>query len=311
MVQVALIPVRRLSTHMDTRQLRYFVTLAETRHFGKASELLHIAQPALSQQIKLLEDQLKVTLFDRSTRPVTLTAAGRSLLREGREILARLARAEALARQEGQKDGGRLVIGVTGTAALEFAVPVLRAFGKRKPNVQISLREMSSPEQLTALELGHIHVGFVRPPVEDDRMSIRLVHTDPFFVALPASHPLAGREAIRLADLNGTSLVIFARDEAPGFRDLMLHVCRAAGYVPDSIQDAPQMTTMLCLVGAEFGCAMVPASARRIAMPGVVYRPLIDYSPMVELYAVWMPDKHAPFIGELLDVIEKIQLPAG
>lgn len=294
--------------HMDIRQLRYFVTLAETRHFGQAAGLLHIAQPALSQQIKQLEDELQVELLDRSTRPVGLTSAGISLLREGREILSKVARAEALTRQESRKDGGRIVIGVTGTAALEFAGPVLRAFGKRRPNVQISLREMSSPDQLAALERGHIHIGFVRPPVEDERISIRLVHTEPFCVALPADHLQAQRDSIRLAELNGTSLVIFARDEAPGFRDLMLHVCRSAGYVPRTIQDAPQMTTMLCLVGGGFGCALVPVSARHLAIPGVVYRPLLDYSPLVELYAAWMPDKHAPFISELLDVIEKIQI---
>lgn len=293
---------------MELRQLKYFVTLAETRHFGRAAGMLHIAQPALSQQIKQLEDNLQVELIDRSKRPVDLTPAGMALLREGREILAKLARAEKLTRQEGSKDGGRLIIGVTGTAALEFAVPVLRAFGKRRPNVQVSLRELASPDQLLALERGDIHVGFVRPPVKDSRMNIRLVHTDPFYVALPQDHAMADQEEIRLVELSGTSLVIFSREEAPGFRDLMLHVCRAAGYFPTTIQDASQMTTMLCLVGGGFGCALVPSSARRMTIPGVVYRPISDYSPLVELYAAWMPDKYAPFIGELLDVIETIKI---
>ncbi|WP_275585276.1 LysR family transcriptional regulator [Pseudooceanicola aestuarii] len=296
---------------MDVRQIRYFVTLAERRHFGQAAEMLHIAQPALSQQIKQLEAQLQVELLDRSTRPIGLTPAGMALLHEGREILAKVTRAEKLTRQEGSKDGGRLIIGVTGTAALEFAVPVLQAFGRRRPNVQVSLRELASPDQLSALERGDIHIGFVRPPVEDERMSIRLVHTDPFYVALSADHPLARRESVRLAELSGTSLVIFSREEAPGFRDLMLHVCRSAGYVPTTIQDASQMSTMLCLVGGGFGCALVPRSAQRMQIPDVVYRPIMDYSPPVELYAVWMPDNYAPFIGELLDVVEKIHIREG
>lgn len=294
---------------MDIRPLRYFVALAEQRHFGRAAETLHIAQPALSQQIKMLEAELEVQLFDRSTRPIGLTAAGLALLREARVILSQLSRAEAIARREGAEDRGRLVIGITGTAAMEFAVPVLRTFGERRPNVQISLREMSSPAQLAALEDGEIHIGFVRPPVHDERISIRLVHTDPFQVALPEDHPKAAEERVRLAELSGTPLVIFDREEAPGFRDLMLHVCRSGGYTPTIIQDASQMSMMLCLVGSGFGCALVPRSARRMQIPGVVHRPLVDSCPMIELYAAWMPDNHAPFIDELLDVVETTRTP--
>lgn len=296
---------------MDIRQLRYFVTLAEKRHFGQAAEALHIAQPALSQSIRQLENGLQVELLDRSTRPIRLTSAGRTLLREGRALLSQFTRAEMLAKQEGATDGGRLIIGVTGTAALEFAVPALRAFGRRRPDVQVSLREMSSPQQLGALDTGEIHIGFVRPPVADEKISIRLVHTDPLYLALPSDHPKAQSERIRLVEMSGTAFVIFERDEAPGFHDLMLHVCRAAGYVPTMIQEAQQMTTMLSLVGGGFGCALVPRSARRMNIPGVAYRPLLDYSPTAELYAAWLPDKQAPFIGELLDVIEEIEVTAA
>ncbi|MCZ4350996.1 LysR substrate-binding domain-containing protein [Roseovarius aestuarii] len=292
---------------MNLRQLKYFIALAEELHFGRAAAILNIAQPPLSQQIKALEADLDVSLFDRSTRPIALTPAGLALLREGREIVSQVARAEAIARREGSKDAGRLVIGVTGTAALEFAAPVLKALSRRRPNVQVSLREMSSPAQLEALEKGDIHIGFVRPPVLDERMSIRLVHSEQFYVALPHDHPKAREKEVRLAELSGTPLVIFERDEAPGFRDLMLHVCRTAGYTPTTIQDAPQMVTMLCLVAAGLGCAMVPASARRLAINDVSFRPLVDYSPSIELYAVWMPEKQAPFVDDLLQAVSEAQ----
>lgn len=293
---------------MKLRQLRYFVALAEELHFGRAAEMLNIAQPPLSQQIKALEADLEVELFDRSTRPITLTGAGLALLRESRAILSQVARAEAIARREGARDAGRMVIGITGTAALEFASPVLKVLARRRPNVQLSLREMSSPAQLAALENGEIHIGFVRPPVLDERMSIRLVHKEAFYVALPSDHPKAADDGISLAELSGTPLVIFDREEAPGFRDLMLHVCRAAGYAPTTIQDAPQMTTMLCLVGAGLGCALVPASARRLSIAGVSFSPLVDYSPAIELYAVWLPEKQAPFVDDLLQAVNEVQL---
>ncbi len=148
---------------MNFRQLRYFVALAEELHFGRAAALLNIAQPPLSQQIKALEAELDVSLFDRSTRPIRVTPAGLALLREGRSILAQVSRAETIVRREGGEGAGRIVIGITGTAALKFAAPVLRVLSQRRPNVQVSLWEMSSPAQLDALEKGEIHIGFVVP----------------------------------------------------------------------------------------------------------------------------------------------------
>lgn len=292
---------------MDLRQLRYFIALAEEGHFGRAADALNMAQPPLSQQIKAIEAELGVTLIDRSRRPIELTPAGRTLMREAQQVLAQMARAEAMTRLAAKGEDGRLSIGVTGTAALEFAVPVIAEFSRLRPNVSLSLKELSSPMQLEALEKGEIHIGFVRPPVTDERISIRLVHQDSFLVALPPDHALAEQPAVRLADLNGTPLVIFDRLEAPGFRDLILHVCRSGGYVPVAIQDAPQMTTMLCLVGAGAGMALVPASARRLAIEGVVFKPLLDYSPPIELYAAWLPNDKAIFVDELLGIVDKMQ----
>jgi DNA-binding transcriptional LysR family regulator len=164
---------------MDLRHLRYFVVLAEQRHFGRAAELLNMAQPPLSQQIKALEDELGVILIDRSTRPIDLTPAGKTLLREARQILHHVSRAQAATRRAGQGLEGELVLGVTGSAAMEFVPPLLAAFRERWPQVHLALREMSSPDQLSALARGDIHLGFVRPPVLDDRLSVRLVHQEP------------------------------------------------------------------------------------------------------------------------------------
>ena len=289
---------------MDLRHLRYFVTLAEQRHFGRAAEALNMAQPPLSQQIKALEDELGVTLFDRSTRPIALTRAGTVLFREARQILHHVSRARTATQRAGRGESGQVVVGTTGSAALDVQPPVLAAFRARCPQAQVALREMSSPDQTAALGRGDIHVGFVRPPILDDRLSARLVHREPFIVALPDSHSLAAAEAVSLADLNGTALVIFDPAEAPGFHDLIIHLCRTAGYDPAVTLSAAQMTTMLTLVAAAYGFALVPRSARRLALPGIAFRPLLDEPCLVDLYAVWIAARETPLVAELLAVLD-------
>lgn len=296
---------------MDLRQIRYFVVLAEQLHFGRAAELLNMAQPPLSQQIKNLEAELGVTLIDRSSRPIALTLPGQTLLKEGRQLLAQFDRVESATKQARDGKSGRLIVGLTGTAALDFASPLLKAFGSRHPEVLVSLHEMNSPSQLLALENGSIHIAFVRPPVLDERFYIRLVHTETFIVALPCDHELAGREAIRLRDIQDLPLVIFEREEAPGFRDLILHVCRAAGYTPSFFQDASHMSTMLCSVGGGLGVALVPRSASRMAIPGVSFLEVLDECPKVELYAAWPKATPSPHVAELLARLDYLQGTEG
>lgn len=296
---------------MDIRLLRYFVTVAEQRHFGRAADILNMAQPPLSQQIRLLEDELAVKLFDRSSRPIELTAAGRTLLREARQILSQIKRAEALTRRAGRSEAGTFRIGITGSAALEFAAPVISIFTERFPEVQLSLLEMSSPAQMAALERGGIQIGFVRPPVISDEISSRMVHQEPFLVALPERHPLAHTTDLRLRDLAGTPLVVFDSIEAPGFRELILHVCHTLGYTPTVMQDGQQMTTMLCLVASGLGVALVPQSARRLALDGIVFRPVLEEAPLVELYAIWLRSRHDRLVHEMLAAIDDLRSAAA
>ena len=295
---------------MDVRHLRYFVALAERRHFGRAAEALNIAQPPLSQQIKALEEELGVALFDRSMRPIELTAAGKVLLREARQILQQIARAQAVTRRAGRGQEGHLVIGITGSAAVEFLPPVLARFGERCPEVNLSVREMSSPDQLMALETGEIHIAFVRPPVIAPKLTIQLVHQEPFLVALPSTHALAEHEAIRLADLGDTPLILFDAVAAPGFHDMIMHLCRTAGYAPPQVQEARQMLTMLSMVAARLGVALVPRAMRRLVLDGVTFRPLLDDAPPIDLYVAWPSDKRNALIEELLLAVEDARIAA-
>lgn len=127
-------------------------------------------------------------------------------------------------------------------------------------------------------------------------------------VALNAAHPLAQADEVRLSDLNGSPFVIFSKDEAPGFRDLMLHICRSAGFMPSKIQEAYQFLTMTCLVAAGFGVALVPESVQRLRLDKIVYKPILDATPLVELYAVWPSEKYELLVDELLAVVDDVRL---
>ncbi|WP_321944351.1 LysR family transcriptional regulator [Paraburkholderia tropica] len=289
---------------LDLKHLRYFVALAEQRHFGRAAELLHIAQPPLSQQIRALEEFMGVTLFDRSVRPIDLTAAGRTLLREARQILAQVERAQSVTRRAGSAGQGVLRIGLTGTATLEFAAPVIALFRERFPDVQVSLSEMSSPQQQLAVQKGEIHIGLVRPPVLDDHLAVQLVDQEPFVIALPTAHPEAESEGLSIGKMAGTPLVVFSSEDAPGFRDLIFHLCATAGYQPTAIHEGHQVSTMLSLVAAGAGFALVPQSARRVQINGVSFHRLLDDSPLIDLYAISSREKPGQFAGEFLQAIE-------
>jgi DNA-binding transcriptional LysR family regulator len=170
---------------------------------------------------------------------------------------------------------------------------------------------MSSPAQMAALGKGDIQIGFVRPPVISDEISSRLVHQEPFLIALPERHPLAHTTDLRLRDLTGTPLVVFDSIEAPGFRELILHVCHALGYTPTATQDGQQMTTMLCLVASGLGVALVPQSARRLTLDGIVFRPVLENAPLVELYAIWLKGRHDPLVHEVLAAVDDLRSAAA
>jgi DNA-binding transcriptional LysR family regulator len=291
---------------MKLAHLRAFVMLAEERHFGRAAERLAMAQPPFSQQIKTLEEELEVTLVSRARRPIELTSAGRAFLHEARRILHQVEAARATARRVGAGYEGRLAIGVVGSAAVEFLPDILRRFRERWPAVTLSVREMPSPLQLEALVNGGLDLGFVRPPVVDPTLTVRVIAQEPFVIALPIEHAAAHRPALRLADLSGTPLVIFGEEEAPGFHGQIMHLCQRAGYAPSLVQEASQMTTMIALVAAGLGAAVVPRAARRLAIEGVCYRPIIDESPLADLCAVWRRDHANRGIAEMITLIDEL-----
>ncbi|KVD18811.1 LysR family transcriptional regulator [Burkholderia ubonensis] len=293
----------------DLRQWRYFVTVAEERHFGRAAARLSMTQPPLSQAIRALEDLLGVALFVRTKRSVALTAVGAALLPDVRKLLeaadALPPRAQSLARGE----TGSLALAFVSTADYGLLPSLLRAFGARYPQVRLQLEEATSDVQIEELAAGRIDAGLIIPPVPPRHaaeLSYLPVVREPLVLAMPAAAAPADAPEdapVRLADVTALPLVIFPRRLAPGFYDIITGCYGAAGATPRIGQEAIQMQTIVSLVSAGMGVALVPQSLRNLRRTGVVYRPLADGAPVVETGLVWRTGDVSPVLAGFIDIV--------
>ena len=292
---------------IELRLYRYFVTLAETLHFGRAAAIHGIAQPPFSQQIQKLERDLGTPLLRRSNRHVELTDSGAVFLIEARRTLAAAERAERAARLAGEGRTGRIAIGMISSASYEDMISaIVRRMGQRYPSVDIALLEMTTPQQLQALQSGEVQIGFVRPPVVEAQFSTCTVRREQLLLALPAAHPLAQEKEIALHRLSRDPWVMLPSDMGLGFYEQVIRVCKSAGFTPEAHQVATQIHTMISLVAAGLGVTLVPASVSSLRRAGVVYRALIDKPDPVETIAVWMPARTSPLLENLLAIINEV-----
>jgi DNA-binding transcriptional LysR family regulator len=286
---------------MELRHLRYFVAVAEERHFGRAARRLHIAQPPLSRQIQMLESELGFSLFDRSRRQVELTSAGTVLLRHARHVFEAIDLAVHEARRASKGESGRLVVGYPSSLAYSGLTELLRAYRARFPEVEVVLREMPPQHQIDSLKRGEIDVGFIRGRIEDAAITVECVRREPLVVALPAEHPLAGRARVKVAQLAHDPFVIFPRDRGPAFFDQIVSMCHDAGFTPRIAQQAPQLD-LVSLVAAGFGVSIVPESLRLLGRDGIAFRPLVG-APVSELLAAWRSGEPSPAVHEFVAIV--------
>mgnify|MGYP002040788591 FL=1 len=261
---------------VDLRLLRYFLAVAEESHLTKAAARLGIRQPPLSQQIRVLEQELGVTLFHRLPRGMELTESGRALVDDARNIIALVDQAVDGVRRVSQGEAGRLTVGFTGSAAFHPFVPsVIRRFRESAPNVRLVLEESSTGELREAVNEGRVDVAFIRgsygpgPGVVEET-----VLEETMLAAFPADHPAVKgrtRRHIALSELAEESLILYRRHSGPGLYDAIITACSASGFSPRIAQEAPRMLSTLSLVAAGLGVSLVPASLRRVNIEGVVY----------------------------------------
>ena len=247
---------------MELRQIRSFLSVAETLHFGRTAELIHLSQPALSLQIRALEEEVGVRLFERNRRKTTLTAAGLTFRDDAAGVVSQLEQAIRRARLAADGKLGLLRIGFISTAGNEIVPNLVRRFRESSPEVVFSLLNILTTDQIKMLSAGSLDIGFLRLPIgEHPELEVVEVHREPFVVVTPLSHKLATRKRVALHELSGQDFVMYERSFAPGFHDVIFGMLRDAGVIPNVCQTAGQMPTLISLVDSGMGISILPASA--------------------------------------------------
>lgn len=281
----------------ELNQLRCFVATAEELHFGRAAQRLNITQSPLSRQIQLLERVLDVTLLERTSRNVALTPAGRVFLIEARRIV-RLAESAALsARRVARGDVGKVSIGFTAVSGYSLVPQIVAQTRAALPNIELDLREMVTSDQIDALQTGLIDIGFLRPPVDRHEFDTAPVIEEPLMVALPPGDPRQGQSSFALADFDGQPLIMYARQGAGYFHDMLVRLFDEADAAPRFVQHVTQIHSMLGLVHAGLAAAIVPESATGLHLMNVEFRRLVtDPERPVELTMAWRRDNANPVL---------------
>ncbi len=289
---------------MELRHLKYFVAVAEELHFGRAAKKLHIAQPPLSQQIKNLEDELGVRLFDRTRRTIQMTDAGIYFLKEAQQLLLHVEQAAETARRIYQGQAGRLIVGFVGSVIHTFLPEGLRLFRERFPDVELILQELNTAEQIKSLHARRIDVGFLYIEAQDSLLASQQLARAPLMVVLPKKHALSGRKALHIRELAQEPFIANTRSSEPVVRDAFISLCHSAGFSPRIAQEAGHVQTVLGLVASGLGACLLPEYIKNIRRPGVQYIPLAGSPPVVKLGVAWRSDNSSTLVKSFVKVIE-------
>ncbi|GAA1487599.1 LysR substrate-binding domain-containing protein [Brachybacterium sacelli] len=286
-------------------QARHFIAVAEELHFGRAAERLAMTQPPLSRQIQKLERSVGVALLERDSRKVSLTAAGHAFLAEARRLVVAADRAPAAARRIADGRAGEIRIGFTAATGFSLLGPLLAEITRALPDIDLTLEEQVTGEQVQALRRGDLDLGLARPPFDSDLFESWLLFSEHLLLAVPAGHALTrlGRP-LRAADLGDVPLIMHHPTRARYFYDL---VVRQLPVEHDNVvHTVSQILTMISLVAAGRGAAFVPESARVLGIEGVAYLRLADLAPdAVELHAIWSREAHNPALFRVLDTLRR------
>jgi len=290
---------------MELRHLRYFTILAEELHFGRAAERLSIAQPALSQQILRLEDELGVALLERTRRRVRLTEPGAVFLESARATLAQAHQAVRSVQQAGRGETGNLGVGFVTSALYGVFPDVIRVFRQRFKDVHLELHEMPIVQQIESLRSGRIQVSFLRRPLDEQGLTVKTIYKEPWVVALPEAHRLAKARRIALHQLSEDQFILFPRELAPSLYDQVISMYLDAGFSPRIALEA-QMHAVPSLVAAGIGVALVPSSLQNLRRKGVLYKPLPGSLPKVEQAVAWRRESSSPLLQSFLEVVREV-----
>lgn len=300
-------------------QLSAFVAVAEELHFGRAAERLNMTQPPLSRQIQRLERAVGVTLLDRDNRRVRLTPAGRAFLEESRRLLALVDTAGDLARRVDRGAVGTLRLGFTAASAIGLLGPLLQHLGDQLPGVDLILHEGVTADQVDGLLRGELDLGLARPPFDSQTLGSRVVHREALCAAVPAGHRLTTlRRPLTPGDFSNESIIGYNPVQSRYFHELSVRFLTNAH--PRVEQQVHQVLTVVLLVAAGRGAALVPAAARTLGVPGVTYLDLADGGSEsvadaevpglpIETHAIWNRDATNPALARVLHLLDTLVVP--
>ncbi|MDT0379260.1 LysR family transcriptional regulator [Streptomyces sp. DSM 42041] len=290
---------------MELRYLTAFVAVAEELHFGRAAKRLQMAQPPLSQQIRQLERELGVQLFERNTRSVRLTSAGRSFLEPVHTVLRDLDLATRAAKAAGRGEYGRVTVGFAGASSHETLPLLTRAVRLAHPGIELAMQGQTYAHvALERVADGSLDLGFVRLPADRPGVRTRVISEEELVCALPSDHRLAGPSAIAPADLADEPFVSFPANAGSSLRDAAVRTCEEAGFRPRIVQEAPDSHTILALVAAGVGVTLTLTSCQHIQQTGLVYRPLAGSPVRLQAALAWRRDNPSAALRTVLAVAQ-------
>ncbi len=280
------------------RQLWMFLAVAEELHFGRAARRLGMSQPPLTEQIKVLEQSLKLQLFERSRRGTKLSSAGTAILPAARRFADQIEQLEKIIREVATGHSGVLHVGAITSAMLDSVPSLLDQLKLYSPNLTVFVKEIDSVEAIPALENGELDLAFVR--LEGDLGSgieTMPLNEERLAVALPKDHPLAILPRVRLRTLESEQLVMSSRQVSPVYFDMLVSICRTHGFAPRILHEVRSIASQVAYVSCGQGVALVPASMRKLAPENVVIRPLKERVMVVTSALAWNTKRHHPMVS--------------
>ena len=288
---------------MELRHLRYFITVAEELNFSRAAERLHIAQPPLSQQIRDLEAEIGVQLFQRTKRSVQLTDAGVMFLEEVHKVFIQVNQAVRTAQRVNRGEIGRLIIGFNSSATYSVLPVLLHKFRQHCPDVELVLHELTTSQQLEKLYRNQIDVGLLYLPVDETKLSVMPVLKEALMLALPENHPLIDQPQISMHALSNEPFILPAAHSGSGLYSQIMSFFQQIGFHPQVTQSTTLLQTTVSLVAAGVGVALVPSSLQNLQRTGVVYKAVVEPTPEVEIAVVWRQHDLSQVVQKFLSII--------